>query len=415
MPASVALMPLDYDRDFPSDPVQESLRSIARHRPMVPIVWAQHDDREYAGRSYTPFEGFASLLRWSNSAGYGIIHWTTRPLDLYFKNTADQVWSATENEPLDVTAFTMARRTFGKRAENLGQRYLYTWINDAPAFGMETSDTFINQLIDPDNEAIGAKARLAILAQMRPLAQNDAARDWVGYFEDWEQYAQDFFEAQGALQKSQAEFKAGNLELARYEIQKAAPQVVIAQYAKTIHHGQISPGEKGILITLNLRWLPHVEAQRQAVGLAPLQVEFAPTHDEPLAQGAGHYSFDFDASKNVIAVLGSAELGLIAPNVVTQFPAGAACTSGIDLRAPVSLNLGGLAGARLQPGTYRMKLILPAGVEVQVESAGNRQTATSATEVQLQASDGKVHFTLSPISSTAQVCGLTLNMQPASH
>ncbi len=414
MPAGVALMPLDYDRDFPSDPVQESLRRIARNRPMVPIVWAQHDDREYAGRSYTPFEGFASLLRSSNSAGYGIIHWTTRPLDLYFKNTADQVWSATENEPLDVTASAMARRTFSPRAEDPGKRYLYAWINDAPAFGMETSDTFVNQLIDPDNEAIGAKARLAILAQMQPLVANDAARDWVGYFEDWERYAQTFFESQGALQKSQAELKAGNLELARQEIQKAAPQAVIAQYAKTIHHGQISPGEKGILITLNLRWLPHVEAQRQAVGLDPMVVEFAPTHDEPLAQGEGHYSFDFDASKNVIAVLGSAELGLAAPNAVKQFPAGSACPSGIDLRTPVTLNIGGMAGARLQPGTYRMKLNMPAGVEVQVESGAHRQTATSATEMPLLASDGKVHFTLSPVSSSAQICGLTLTMQPAS-
>ncbi len=413
MPAGVALMPLDYDRDFPSDPVQESLREIARNRPMIPIVWAQHDDREYAGRSYTPFEGFASLLRWSNSAGYGIIHWTTRPLDLYFKNTADQVWSATENEPLDVTASAMARRTFGPRAEDLGKRYLYSWINDAPAFGMETTDTFINQLIDPDNEAIGAKARLSTLAQMQPLVASDAARDWVGYFEDWELYAQDFFESQGALQRSQAALKTGNLELARDEILKAAPQAVIAQYAKTIHHGRTSPGEKGILITLNLRWLPHVEAQRQAVGLDPLRVEFAPTHNEPLAQGTGHYSFDFDASKNVIAVLGSTEVGLADPNAVKQFPAGAACSSGIDLSSPVSLDLGGMAGARLQPGSYRMKLSMPAGVEVRVESGGNRQTATSATEVQLTAVDGKVHFTLSPISSSAQICGLTLNMQAA--
>jgi hypothetical protein len=249
---------------------------------------------------------------------------------------------------------------------------------------------------------------------MQPLAENDAARDWVGYFEDWEHYAQKFFESQGALQRSQAELKAGNLELARQEIQEAAPQSVIAQYARTIHHGQTSPGEKGVLITLNLRWLPHVEAQRQAVGLDPLQVEFAPTHDEPLAQGVGHYSFDFDVSKNVIAVLGSTELGLAPPNAVKQFPAGAACPSGIDLRTPVALDLGGLAGARLQPGTYRMKLSLPEGVEVQVESGAHRQTATSATEVLLTASDGEVQFTLSPISSSAQICGLTLTTQPES-
>jgi hypothetical protein len=407
MPAEVALMPLDYDRDFPSDPVQESLRVIARHRPMVPIVWAQHDDREYAGRSYTPLEGFASLLRWSNSAGYGIIHWTTRPLDLYFKNISDQVWSSTENEPLDETASEMARRTFGPRAKDPGKRYLYAWINDAPAFGMETSDTFINQLVDPENEAVGAKTRLAILDEMRPLAENDTARDWIGYYADWENFARDFFASQGALQRSQAALKAGNLEQARREIQAADPDHVIAQYAKTIRHGQVSPGEKGILITLNLRWLPHVEAERQAVGLDPLRVEFAPTHHEPLAQGEGHFSFDFDASKKIVAVLGTAELG----TEVKQFPAGSACASGIDVSSPVSLAIGGLAGASLQPGTYRMRLTMAPEAKIQIASGTRRQSLTSTTDIDLEATDGKVHFTLSPVSGSAQVCGLTLNLK----
>jgi hypothetical protein len=407
MPAEVALMPLDYDRDFPSDPVQESLRVIARHRPMLPIVWAQHDDREYAGRSYTPFEGFASLLRWSNSAGYGIIHWTTRPLDLYFKNVANQVWNSTENEPLSETSRIMAQRTFGPRAADLGQRYLYTWINDAPAFGMETSDTFINQLVDPDNEAVGAKARLAILDQMRPLAESDAARDWVDYYSDWEHYAQDFFASQGALQKSQAALKARNLEDARHEIRTADPDGVIAQYAKTIRHGQVSPGEKGILITLNLRWLPHVEAERQAVGIDPLEIRFAPTHHEPLAQGEGHFSFDFDASKKIFAVLGTAESG----TEVKQFDPGSPCASGIDVSSPVSLAIGGLAGARIQPGTYRMKLTMPQGAQIQVASGNAHKAATSASDIEVQASDGKVQFTLSPVTGSTQVCGLMLTLK----
>ncbi|HEV2484756.1 MAG TPA: hypothetical protein VGT08_04415 [Terracidiphilus sp.] len=409
MPASVALMPLDYDYGFLSDPVQESLRAIGRHRPTVPIVWAQHDDREYAGRSYTPFAGFGSLLRWSNSAGYGVIHWTTRPLDLFFKSVADQVWNATENESLDVTTAEMAKRTFGPRAQELGKRYLYSWIYDAPAFGMETSDTFINQAIDLDVEAHGAKARLALLAQMRPLAQDETARDWIGYFEDWERYAQGFYQSQTAMQKSQAALKAGDLDLARREIAAAKSESVIEQYSKTIRHGQISPGEKGILITLNLRWLPHIEAQRQALGLEPIQVEFAPTNHEPLAQGAGHYSFDFDGSKKVIEVLGPSELDVD----VQQFEAGARCPSGIEIHSPVTLAIGGLAGSRLLPGTYRMKLDMPDGVQVEVESEGSRRAVTSASEIEMRASDGKIRFTLSPKSGSIRVCGLTLSWQPS--
>ena len=409
MPANVALMPLDYDYSFLSDPVQESLRLIGRHRPTVPIIWAQHDDREYAGRSYTPFAGFGSLLRWSNSAGYGVIHWTTRPLDLYFKSVADQVWDATENEPLDVTTSEMAKRIFGPRAQELGKRYLYAWIYDAPAFGMETSDTFINQAIDLDNESHGAKARLDLLAQMRPLAQDEAARDWVSYFEDWERYAQGFYQSQTAMQKSLAASKAGDLDLARREIAAAKPESVIDQYSKTIRHGQISPSEKGILITLNLRWLPFIEAQRQAVGLEPLEVEFAPTNHESLAQGAGHYSFDFDASQKVIEVLGSSELGVD----VQQFEVAAKCPTGIEVHSPVALAIGGLAGAQLVPGTYRMKLEMPDGVQVEVESGGSRQAVTSASEIEVRAIDGKVRFTLSPVSGSTRVCGLTLSWQPS--
>ena len=409
MPATVALMPLDYSYEFLSDPVQESLRLIGRHRPTVPIVWAQHDDREYAGRSYTPFSGFGSLLRWSNSAGYGVIHWTTRPLDLYFKSVSDQVWDATENEPLDATASEMAKRTFGPQAQELGKRYLYAWIYDAPAFGMETSDTFINQAIDLDNESHGAKARLDLLTQMRPLAKDDAARDWVSYFEDWEHYAQGFYQSQSAMQKSNVALKAGDLDLARREIAAAKPESVIDQYSKTIRHGNISPSEKGILITLNLRWLPHIEAQRQAVGLEPLHVEFAPTNHEPLAQGVGHYSFDFDVSKKVIEVLGSSELGVD----VQQFEAGAKCSTGIEVRSPVTLAIGGLAGAQLSPGTYRMKLDMPDGSQVEVESDRTRQAVTSASEINVRAVKGKVHFTLSPVSGSARVCGLTLGLQPS--
>jgi hypothetical protein len=380
---------------------------------MVPIVWAQHDDREFSGRSYTPFAGFGSMLRWSNSAGYGVIHWTTRPLDLYFKSVADQVWNSTENEALDVTASEMAKRTFGPRAQGLGERYLFAWIYDAPAFGRETTDSFIDQTLDLNNETHGAKARLELLAQMRPLAQDAPSRDWIGYFEEWEHFAQSFFQSQSALQNSVAAFHAGNISQARREIAAASPESVIEQYARTIRHGATSSGEKGVLISLNLRWLPYFEAQRQAVGLEPLRVEFAPTNHEPLAQGSGHFSFDFDASKRVIEVLGSSELGI----GVQQFEAGAKCRSGIsgiEVGSLVTLAVGGLAGTRLPPGTYRMSLDMPEAAQVEVESGGSRQAATAASEIEVRVSDGKVRLILSPVSESTRVCGLTLKSQASS-
>lgn len=406
MPADVGLMPLDYDYAFPSDPVQESLRAIGRHRSVIPIIWAQHDDREYAGRSYTPFAGLGSTLRWGNASGYGVIHWTTRPLDLFFKNVSQQVWEASQDETLDKTASEMAARTFGVKAAEFGKQYLLDWIHDGPAFGEETTDRFINRnhVLDVENEAIGARKRLALLEQMKPLAANADAREWIAYFEDWENYAREMYEAQSALQKSYGALESGNVALARQEIQKAHPESAIEQYAKTIRHGQISRGEEGILITLNLRWLPYFEAQRQALGLEPLTVEFAPTAHEPLAQGAGHFTFDFDAAHRVIEVLGTQELG----TEIHSFPAGSACTNGIDVSAPVQLAIGGLAGTDLLPGIYRIRLKTTDNVRFRMESDASSHEIAPGSEVEVKASEGKVRFTLAPVSGSARFCGLTL-------
>lgn len=411
MPSEVALMPLDYEYGFPSDPVQESLRAVGRHRAVIPIIWAQHDDREYAGRSYVPFAGLGSMLRWSNSSGFGVIHWTTRPLDLYFKNVSHQVWQASENETLEATAAEMAKHTFGEKAADQGRQYLLNWIYDGPAFGEETTDRFINRIhfLDAGNEAVGARKRLALLKQMQPLAADKASQDWIAYYEDWERYATAVYEAQSALQKSYAALEAGNVAEARGEIAKANPEAAIETYARTIRHGQTSRGELGILITLNLRWLPYFEAQRQAVGLEPLEVEFAPTTHEPLAQGAGHYTFDFDRAHKAIEVLGSAELGVD----VHSFAPGGKCANGIEVNAPVQLALGGLAGTKLPAGDYRMTLLMPEGDTVKVESGDSSQRMTSASETQLHSTDGKVQFTLLPAGGTAHVCGLALSMTSA--
>ncbi|MGD0522117.1 MAG: hypothetical protein ABSA48_12740 [Terracidiphilus sp.] len=407
MPADAILMPLDADYQFSSDPVQESMRAVGRHRQVAPIVWAQHDDREYAGRSYVPFAGLGSMLQWSNSAGYGVIHWTTRPLDLFFKNVADQVWAGSEDEALDATAAEMAKRTFGSGAQELGKRYLLDWIYNGPAFGRETTDHFILLTLDAENEAIGAKARLELLKRMEPLARDAAAQDWIGYFEDWEHYAQGVFEAQSALQKSEAALKAGDVALARREIAAASPESAIEQYSKTIRHGTTGRGEMGILISMNLRWLPYFEAQRQAVGLEALQIEFAPTFQDALAQQPGAYTFDFDRSKRVIEVLGTAELGV----EVHEFEAGAECPSGIEVNSPVALTVSGLAGTSLPEGAYRLRLEMPDAARIAFESGGNRQVVTSASEIEVRTSGGGVHFTLSPVAGPARVCGLTLRRQ----
>lgn len=410
MPVGVGFMPLDYAYEFPSDPVQERLRSIGKHRRIVPIIWAQHDDREFAGRSYVPFAGFGSMLGWSNSSGFGIIHWTTRPLDLFFKSISNQVWTASLNEGIDTTASEMANRTFGPDAQELGKRYLLDWIYDGPPFGRETSDRFLDQEIDQGREATGAKSRLAILESMSPLVHNPQHRGWLEYYKDWERYARGIYEAQSALQVSREAEKAGDLLGARSAIEKADPENAIQAYSQAIHQGLTSRGEEGILITLNLRWLPYFAAQRVALGVEALRVEFAPTHDEPLAQGPGRYTFDFDENHGLIEVLSSSEL----ETEVKEFPAGSLCPNGIEIISPVDLAIGNMVGISLPPGDYSLKLDMPPGVKVKVKSGNISQIASSDSQIDVYATDGKVHITLSPSNKPAFVCGLTLRLAGSS-
>ena len=66
-------------------------------------------------------EALASLARLceeeeltdAQASGFGIIHWTTRPLDLFFTSHAKQVWQSSQDEPLRTTCDEMAARSFG--------------------------------------------------------------------------------------------------------------------------------------------------------------------------------------------------------------------------------------------------------------------------------------------------------------
>jgi hypothetical protein len=392
MPRNTALIPLDYHYQFPSDPVQEAIRAVSRHQPVIPIVWAQHDDRSFAGRPYLPFPGFASLLRSSGSPGYGIIHWTTRPLDLYFKSLADQVWSASENETLDTTCERMAERTFGTAARDTAKRYLLAWIQDAPQFGRETRDIFIDQYLREAPAVAGCDRRLQILRTLEPQAQSQPAKAWVAYFEDWERFVQAFYKAQGALQRSLEASQSGDFEGARREISAARPEDAIDQYSRTITHGGTTRGEKGILVSLNLRWLPYFAAQRQALSMEPLRIRFAPTLPEALAQGPGHFTYAFDANQRLWVVLGSAETGGDVQPGGDNTP----CSGGLKVDHVISLALSGIGGWPLPDGPARVSLEVPPGARVDASDA--------------QVAAGKLHVTLKPVDGPASICGLSVDM-----
>jgi len=411
LPRDVILVPLDYNNEFPSTLIQyRTLRDIGRHRPVVPVIWAQHDDFQYAGRSYTPVAGLGSLLNWNNSAGFAIIHWMTRPHDLYFKNNANQVWDSTFNEPLETTARDMAGRNFAGApdfVQQLAACYLLDWIQDAPAFGEETSDTFLKHEVDLKNAQPGSDRRLDLLALIAPLASTPEQLDWVAYYEYWERYALAVFQAQTALQESRAAQQAGDLPAARAAIARADPKAAIEYFSRAIRHGQTTRGELGLLVSLNLRWLPYFKAQRVALGMEPLQIKFAPTHHDPdnISRAPGVYTFDFDDNHDPIEVAGTKELG-------TEVTAG-----GIEINQhPVTLALGSLTQTDLPDGPCILQLDLPPGVTVQVktENVAAAQTATSDTEIKTTASKGTVRLTLLPAPGSApvRISGATLKKLP---
>ncbi len=299
LPREATLMPLDWATIFDTPAGQRSLHNVRSGRKLLPIVWAHHDDRTYIGRPYTPYVNFATLLKSSGGSGFGIIHWTTRPLDLYFKSTVTQVWKSTENQPLEQTCEDMAVRTFGEAAREAGRDYLFSWLTEAPMFGRETSDRFIDvPLTDAAAIMKKSRARSQLLARIDPQAGEHLA-----YFKNLEEFIYAFFQTHSAFERAKAAAKLGEFDQARKEMNQAKPEEVIRAYVRAAKSGTITGGEKALVVSLNLRWLPYYTSMRQAVGLEPVRVRIGKVEREPLAQGAGHNTFYFDEQGHVWRVL----------------------------------------------------------------------------------------------------------------
>jgi hypothetical protein len=343
-PPEASVIPLDWpDIDKP-----ENYQPAKSGRKIIPILWAHHDDRTYVGRPYTPFENFSGKLRERGVNGYGIIHWTTRPLDLYFKSLSEQVWSATENMPVRDSCSLMAARSFGESAKELGGEYLHRFVTEAPMFGRETGNRFIDQpLVAPDESVAGMRQRLELLARIDDKTLSPDGRSHLAYFRDFEKFMLEFFESHLAYERTEELIKQGAFEEARVEIAKAKPEAVISRFAQAARHGEISLGEEALVISLNLRWLPTIVSARQALGLEPVRIMFAPTRHEPLAQGPGSNTFHMDAERRIWKVMGEKETKA---KIVKH-------GDGYFLQAdgPLKLGLGPIMGHKFVAGRYAVK------------------------------------------------------------
>jgi len=373
LPREVALLPLDNapfinpvtGREqlhaatiFHTETGRELLRTAARSgRKVIPIVWAHEDDHAYVGRPFPPFHNFMTMLRERDVRGFAIIHWTTRPLDLYFKSLGEQVWKATENQPLQTTCEDMAARSFGAAVRAMGGEYLLRWVQDSPLIGRETGSRFMDvPLKEPDTTMERTRERLALLEKIDGQASAPESREWLNYFRDYEKFMLAFFESHRALERAQEAAGRGAFDEARQAIAKSNPEAAITQFAQAARRGSITRGEQALVVSLNLRWLPWVVSARQAAGTDAIRIKFGPTQHEALAQSAGTNTFYFDADRKLWQVMGERETG--AP--VFELGAGIdeRVRSGLRIEKPLALPLGPIMGGKLRPGLYRVQLLM---------------------------------------------------------
>jgi hypothetical protein len=377
LPPGIPLIGLDYgvlhdDSKLGAPAKRRALAEVGAHRPLVPVIWAQHDDGNYIGRPYTPFAEFHAKLSEAKASGFGIIHWTTRPLDIFFTSHAKQVWQHTLDQPLRATCDDMAAKSFGAPAREKMGEYLQRWVTDAPKFARETGERFIDRPLAGAEEAVaGCRRRLKLIEAADAAPPAPEQRDRLRYFKGLEEFIAAFHQTQAVFENADALLKKGDLAGARAAMAPCRPEQVIEQFARFASLGGITRGEAGLVVSMNTRWLPHYVRLRQTLGLEAVRYNFGPTSHDPLAQSPGRFTFHFDADRRLWQTLGSREADAStfvlpadvkpARNADTPAAAEDVCRSGIESDRPIRIRLhpilsAGDRGPGTPAGKYRVRL-----------------------------------------------------------
>ena len=432
-PEKVPLIGLDYavisGRSVLSTPEgRRELAEVGAQRPVIPIIWAQHDDGAYLVRPFTPFQDFSGKLREAKASGFGIIHWTTRPLEVFITSHIRQVFAETKDEPL--------RETCRHVGGNDLAEYLYRWVTEAPQFARETGDFFIDRkLTDVQQVIAGCRSRQALLKNVTGTS--------AAYYRGLEDFTAAFYEAQDQLQTAEELRHKGDIEGAREVLSQSRPEEVIEKYADVSSLCGITRGEQGILVSLNTRWLVYFVRLRQALGLDPIRYKFGPTSHDVLAQAPGRNTFFFDKDRHVWQTLGPDVVGgqafldkdaqdeifgsgvesdkLIAWNVgpILKNANNPAVLPAGDYRLQVKLaNPNATAKGQsvtkmrvliLDQATGSPKEIAEREVDAYSESGGPHHGYEIAVPVHLD-NPGGVKITLTPTKGNVAICGITLKV-----
>jgi hypothetical protein len=353
-PEDVALLPLDWQVVFDQPEAKAILAQAGANRDVYPIIWAHHDDHRYIGRPYKPWENLSDMLAERNAKGFGIIHWTTRPLDLYFASSARQVWRSTMNEPLKNTVGKYVSDLFGKQDDQLSD-YYYTWLTEGPMFGRETSDHFI----DPGKQKLGQglesweemrEKTLQRLEQIRALPGIDD-NNLLKYQQQMEEFYGSFFENQILFQKAFDLAEEGEMDEAVEIIKHADPENAIRKYVQAIENIGFTAGEKALVFSMNTRWLADFYNLEQRLGMRPVRFLFSPTQHDSLAQAPGHYTYFIDEENNWWRCLWKHEMSV--NNFVIE-----GGETALLLDDELAFQLGTMHGQPLPDGVYQMDVML---------------------------------------------------------
>ena len=396
-PAHMPFIALDYYVKYNEPETYHYFDTLKEGRKIIPIVWAHHDDFTYMGRPYVPFADFAKTNAERGVQDFGIIHWTTRPLDLYFKNTGNQVWNSSQNEDYRKTCETYANQIMP--GNNAFADYVYKWHTEGPQFGRETLDYFMHHWVKIKPEmATNCTERLKILDKIDTTGLSAEAKNIHTYFTKLEQFSRLFIENQILLDSAHARLKRNDLPAARETIDQLNPEKAVQLYTQAITARDFTKGEEGLLLSLDLRWLPDFMSVRQQVGLEPIRINFEPTNHETMAQASGKFTFFVDEQKQWWLSAGEKE---------TQFKATAGATpaaSFVEIDSVFSFPLTTIRRKKLLPGKYKLTLMYSQGAKPTVYLKVNDEKNKKATCI---IKDNEVTFFIENDK------GITLEMAPA--
>jgi hypothetical protein len=366
MPENCSLIALDYYINFDSEETKNTLSMVGGRRKLIPVVWAHHDDHRYLGKPYTPYPDFNNLLKERNSAGFGIIHWTTRPLDLYFKSLADQVWSNTENKKVETTIAEYCQKIFGSQQQVL-QNYMTEWILLGPMFGRETSEHFfdlgkqsIGEGYEPTNLTLERiNKRIGILEKVNQSALSDFGKKMFLYNSSIEDFYLSLFQNQEKFGIAYSMLARRSIDSAKVILQSVTPEKTIEKYAKASSILPITAGEKAMVVSLGTRWNPDFVNLKQRARMEDIYFKFGATQHDTLAQYPGTGTYFIDKKNTLWSCLGEKELntgiaGKLSIDMADGLPENAFTYMKMDI--PFLFPLRTIGKNNLAPGRYKLEI-----------------------------------------------------------